>query len=48
MLTDITIRQVFVNEIDTLMEWRMEVLYRVFDIPQSDDMRDLYAANLEY
>ena len=48
MLTDITIRQVFVNEIDTLMEWRMEVLHRVFDIPQSDDMRDLYAANLEY
>ena len=48
MLTDMTIRRVWVNEIDKLMEWRMEVLHHVFAIPQSNDMRELYAVNLEY
>ena len=44
----LTIRQVFLDELEELMNWRMEVLRHVFAIPQNEDMKDLYEANLAY
>lgn len=45
---DITIRQASVNEIDKLLEWRMEVLRNVFGISATNNDPNLYAANREY
>lgn len=45
---DVIIKQAFADEIDKLMEWRMEVLHHVFSIPNHADTKRLYAANREY
>ena len=44
----LTIRQASLDELEELMEWRMEVLSHVFAIPPDEDTRDLYEANLAY
>ena len=45
---DIMIRQASVNDIDMLLEWRMEVLRHVFGTQNNDDVQNLYSANMEY
>lgn len=45
---NITIRQALADDIDELLEWRMEVLRHVFDIPDNENIKDLYLANREY
>ena len=45
---DIMIRQASVNDIDMLLEWRMEVLRHVFGEQSSSDVQDLYSTNMEY
>lgn len=45
---DIVIRQASIEELETLMEWRMEVLHHVFAIPKNENMKNLYIANQEY
>ena len=44
----ITIRQVSACEIPVLMQWRMEVLHDVFDIPEHELMDSLYKENERY
>lgn len=44
----ITIRQVSDCEIPVLMQWRMEVLHDVFDIPEHELMDSLYKENERY
>lgn len=43
---DIIIERASIDDIDKLMEWRMEVLHNVFDI--SESTQNLYTANREY
>ena len=43
---NIVIKQALIDDIDKLMEWRMEVLHYVFGI--SEDTQALYTANREY
>lgn len=45
---DIGIRRASIGELETLMEWRMEVLHHVFAIPESENTQNLYIANWEY
>ena len=45
---DIVIRRADVGELETLMEWRMEVLRHVFHISESENRNELYAANRDY
>lgn len=45
---DIIIKQASVDDIETLMEWRMEVLHHVFEVPDDENMQGLYQANREY
>lgn len=45
---DITIRQAGLNDLDTLISWRMEVLREVFGIPAGQDMTELEQANRKY
>lgn len=45
---DIVIRRVSVEEIETLMKWRMEVLHHVFSIPENENTQNLYMVNQEY
>ena len=45
---DIIIKQASADDMETLMEWRMEVLCHVFGIPDGEDMQSLYQANREY
>lgn len=47
-MNEITIRQVSVDELDKLMEWRMEVLEEVFAIPNGTDTSALEQANRSY
>ena len=42
------IRQADINDLETLMSWRMEVLREVFGIPSELDMRELEQANRSY
>lgn len=42
------VRQVNINDIETLMGWRMEVLREVFGIPAGQDMAELERANRSY
>lgn len=44
----ITIRQASADNINELLEWRMEVLHHVFDISENEDMQNLCLANREY
>ena len=45
---EITIRQAGINDLETLMSWRMEVLREVFGIPAEQDMTKLEQANRSY
>lgn len=45
---DIVIRRAAIEELETLMKWRMEVLHHVFAIPENEDTQELYIANREY
>ena len=45
---DIIIKQASIDDIDTLMKWRMEVLHHVFEIPDDENTENLYRSNLEY
>ena len=45
---DIAVKRASVNEIDKLLEWRMEVLQNVFDISVESNDSGLCAANQEY
>lgn len=44
----IIIRRAFTEELETLLEWRMEVLHHVFAIPENENTHELYVANREY
>lgn len=45
---DIIIKRASIEEIDKLMEWRIEVLHHVFAVPESENTQNLYIANREY
>ncbi len=45
---DIAVRRASIEDLEMLMEWRMEVLRHVFNIPENADTQDLYMANREY
>lgn len=45
---ELTIRQAGIDDLDSLMEWRMEVLRVVFDVPAGQDMTELERANRSY
>ncbi len=47
-MSEVTIRQVSINELDKLMAWRMEVLGEVFAIPPGTDTSALAQANRDY
>lgn len=47
-MNEVTIRQVSVEELDSLMSWRMEVLGEVFSIPPGTDTAALEQANRDY
>ena len=38
---EIRIRQATINDLELLMQWRMEVLHEVFDIPSEQPMTEL-------
>ena len=40
---NIEIRRATLDDLDLLMEWRMEVLHEVFDVPADDPMTELTA-----
>ncbi|MFR1638933.1 MAG: GNAT family N-acetyltransferase [Eggerthellaceae bacterium] len=44
----IDVRRASLADVDKLMEWRMEVLHEVFEIPPDEAMRDMHTANLAY
>ena len=48
MHNDIIIREATLTELNTLIEWRMEVLRCVFSIPAETDTTELRDANIEY
>lgn len=45
---NIEIRKAELADIDMLMEWRMRVLHEVFDIPDSQPMKELQQSNRLY
>lgn len=45
---DMVIQQASIEELEKLMEWRMEVLRYVFAIPEKENTQNLYVANREY
>lgn len=44
----IEIREASLNDINELMEWRLDVLREVFSIPHDQDLSDIEAANRSY
>ena len=48
MLNDITIRQASLDDLDLLIQWRMEVLHCVFSIPADADTAELRKQNIDY
>ena len=48
MLNDITIRQASLDDLDLLIQWRMEVLHCVFSIPADADTAELRQQNIDY
>ena len=44
----IAVRRAALDELGTLMKWRMRVLAEVFSIPEGEDCRELRAANEAY
>lgn len=47
-MTDLSIRQATLADLDLLMAWRMEVLHCVFALPEDSDMTALWQANRDY
>lgn len=47
-MSQVTIRQATVDELDKLLAWRMEVLSEVFAIPQGADTSALKRVNRDY
>ncbi len=45
---DIHIKQATLEDLDELIQWRMEVLAEVFDDWEEENRSDLYEANLDY
>ena len=45
---NIEIRRATLDDLDLLMEWRMEVLHEVFHVPADDPMTELTAENRAY
>lgn len=45
---NIKIRRATLDDLDLLMEWRMEVLHEVFHVPADDPMAELTAENCAY
>lgn len=45
---ELTIKQADIDDLDTLMEWRMEVLRDVFSLQNEQYMTDLEKANCSY
>lgn len=45
---NIEIRRATLDDLDLLMQWRMEVLHDVFDVPADDPMAELTAENRAY
>lgn len=45
---EIRIRQATINDLELLMQWRMEVLHEVFDIPSEQPMTELKKENSRY
>ena len=45
---NIEIRRATLDDLDLLMEWRMEVLHEVFDVPAEDPITELTAENRAY
>ncbi len=48
MKKEVNIRQADASELKTLMQWRMEVLHAVFQIPDEESLPELHEANEEY
>ena len=48
MHNDITIRQASLDDLDLLIQWRMEVLHCVFSIPADVDTTELRQQNIDY
>ena len=48
MRNDITIRQALLDDLDLLIQWRMEVLHCVFSIPADADTSELRQQNIDY
>ena len=48
MHNDITIRQASLDDLDLLIQWRMEVLHCVFSIPAETDTAELRQQNIDY
>lgn len=46
--TDIVIRQASLDDLDLLIQWRMEVLHCVFSIPADADTAELRQQNIDY
>ena len=44
----VVVRKAELDELETLMEWRMRVLAEVFSIPEGEDVAELRAANEAY
>lgn len=47
-MLNITVEEIGIDQIDLLMQWRMEVLREVFSIPAALDLTGLAAENREY
>lgn len=45
---ELTIRKAGINDLDTLMAWRMEVLREVFVMPEAQSMTELEHVNRHY
>lgn len=45
---EIMIKQASIQDLDCLMEWRMEVLHEVFSIPEEQETSELEKSNREY
>lgn len=45
---EITIKKASLQELDTLVQWRLEVLQEVFALPEEKDMAELEKANRRY
>lgn len=47
-MTNVTIKRARIEDLETLLSWRMEVLREVFDIDEDTDMSELEESSREY